>query len=1207
MKMKKCLASLLSLVLVLSLFPAAAFAVHTDAAMVSNSSLAPSAQYFSLDGDEATQEYAGIILSKTAKDIGDGKYTVTLSATVNGWETIEPQRPEVVFAIDRSSSMNYCTEESPSDHNHKDGYPSEADAVNEHRWYIAVDAVYTMVSNLGNIDCSFVVFGDEADDITLEQLMQDKETSNVKGATNLYAGVETALNKFSNDSDSKKILIIVADGEATVANDDGVYYPSDLANDFKERGGEIYTIGFSFTGDSYSDFTGLASDSDHIFTVENAWELEISMEEIRSNIVAMINDPLGGDVSLVSNVDVTLDDDFAEDATVTGDVIFWTSDDGLNGTVTLEYTVKIDNYGSLDAGTHEIPLNGKAKFNYVYNGISHSLDFPLPEANLSIATLTVSYVDESNNPVNVIDPITPEWVDVSKSGSFAAAFPKMGDEIIDADGNTYAVIGVYGVPEDPLGAEAYSVKIALAKKVEQDVIHVAYLTPQGAPIGDPVDLKPNESLTPISIDDSGRMIVGWRFNNRYGDQYTGEFSFDAFAAQIDNWTDDGEAWVSLYAIYDEAESPDQPAEEPYHVIHVSFYDADSVTYLGGGDVISSSPDQEVGSIPTPTVPEGKTFVGWKAMLGNSPMYDGEFTFVALEFLRTRLDGPITWYNDEEAWVSFAAVYEDEVPVEPIQEYMVHFYIANEDGGSYVVDGAALKSLNIAASYDLERNTYTVAFPNLEVFDSYDLTGWQVDGLYSSIWSAASYEAIGIEGLTNDGHLAITPVLVPSDIETPAEPVEKTYNVYFVIPNGQGGSFSPCNAGDSARYTTTAEAAKVPHGGVTYRVEFPKVTVNEGYQLTGWNIIGAREETWRPDTWMIEDVQNYANGYNLVVEAVIEKVADDGPAGTGDPEAEFFIITATAGVGGSISPAGNISVSSGKDLLVFIEPEKGYRVDSVKVDGRYVDDTTTYLFDDVDDHHTIHAAFVKTNSGGGGGGTGGGTVHKPDSASPTAPGVSDPDSTGVSAWLNTDDHSSYLVGYPGNLFGPDNNMTRAEAAQMFYNLLLDKNVAITASFKDVPSDAWYAKAVNTLASLGMIVGVGADKFAPDRAITRAEFTTIAMRFTNGILGGENIFPDVAESDWFYDYVIGSIQYGWISGYPDGTFGPNNTILRSEVTAIVNRMLGRSADKDYVEDYKENLMLFTDLSSSHWAYYDIMEATNAHGYTKVNNVEDWTGLN
>ena len=383
-------------------------------------------------------------------------------------------------------------------------------------------------------------------------------------------------------------------------------------------------------------------------------------------------------------------------------------------------------------------------------------------------------------------------------------------------------------------------------------------------------------------------------------------------------------------------------------------------------------------------------------------------------------------------------------------------------------------------------------------------------------------------------------------------------------------------------------------------------------------------------------------------------------------AKGHIISAHAGTGGSIAPSGSVSVLEGNSQPFTITPASGYHISDVTVDGISKGAISTYTFENVTDAHTIEATFAKDSSGGSSGGgsgthsdytlryeTNGGenlqsetkkvswTKEYTDLPTPQRDGytfagwyrnsaltmpitgdikvygtvtiyakwnktVVDPDDTGVSDLLNTQDHKEYLHGYDTGLFGPNNDMTRAEAAQMFYNLLLDKDVPITVNFSDVPADAWYATAVNTLASLGLVEGVGNNEFAPDRAITRAEFTVIAMRFTNGEVSGENIFSDISANDWFYDQVVGSIQYGWITGYEDGTFRPNTTIARAEVTTIVNRMLGRSADVDYVDRHKDDLRLFPDVSQDYWAYYQIVEATNAHDYTKEGNTESWSKL-
>ena len=353
-----------------------------------------------------------------------------------------------------------------------------------------------------------------------------------------------------------------------------------------------------------------------------------------------------------------------------------------------------------------------------------------------------------------------------------------------------------------------------------------------------------------------------------------------------------------------------------------------------------------------------------------------------------------------------------------------------------------------------------------------------------------------------------------------------------------------------------------------------ITANNGYRISDVLVDG--QSVGAVSTYTFENVTG-----DHTIEATFRRT---GGGGVVTPTQ--YTITAEAGEGGSISPSGRVSVTRGSDKTFRITPDDGYEIADVLVDGESVGAVSSYTFENVRANHTIEVIFK---------------------AVAEEPGVADPDDTGVSDWLNTEDHNAYLSGYPGSLFGPDNNMTRAEVAQMFYNLLLDKNVPITVTFDDVPADAWYTEAVNTLASLDILNGVGNNKFEPERSITRAEFTTIAMRFTNGTLSGTNIFPDVNPDDWFYDYVVGSIQYGWINGYPDGTFGPNDSITRAEVTTITNRMLGRSADEAFVDSHQDSLVQFGDITDRHWAYYQVMEATNGHDYTKTDGVEDWTRLN
>lgn len=255
--------------------------------------------------------------------------------------------------------------------------------------------------------------------------------------------------------------------------------------------------------------------------------------------------------------------------------------------------------------------------------------------------------------------------------------------------------------------------------------------------------------------------------------------------------------------------------------------------------------------------------------------------------------------------------------------------------------------------------------------------------------------------------------------------------------------------------------------------------------------------------------------------------------------------------------------------------------------------------------TVVRSFQEETGGQGGSHGGSGTGDHDSSTPPPSPFPEEPGPTGVSALLNTTDHNAYLRGYSKDWFGPEDAMTRAQAAQLFYGLLKDREVPITVTFSDVPADAWYKKAVETLASLGIVSGVGDGRFIPDRPITRAEFLVIAMRFTTPPDGEAKTFSDVHEGDWFYDAVTNASRYGWVQGNLDGSFGPYRLVTRAQATVIVNRMLGRSADRTFIDAHPD-LQAFQDVPPTHWAYYDICEAVNGHDYEKNGQQERWTAL-
>lgn len=214
-------------------------------------------------------------------------------------------------------------------------------------------------------------------------------------------------------------------------------------------------------------------------------------------------------------------------------------------------------------------------------------------------------------------------------------------------------------------------------------------------------------------------------------------------------------------------------------------------------------------------------------------------------------------------------------------------------------------------------------------------------------------------------------------------------------------------------------------------------------------------------------------------------------------------------------------------------------------------------------------------------------------------------------LNKKDHKQYMYGYPDWTFVPAANITRGEAAAMFARLFkeypgLDYNYK--KYYTDVDESYWGFKEVAYLSEFGILSGYSDGTFRPNNKITRAEFVKIAESF-EALTWGLSPYNDVDGGHWAFRYIVSSAAKGWISGYPDGSFRPNSLISRAEAVTIVNRLLERRPDKDYIDTHKPELKPFTDLKPSYWAYYEIYEAVDGHDYNRsfTDIEEHWYRLN
>lgn len=315
--------------------------------------------------------------------------------------------------------------------------------------------------------------------------------------------------------------------------------------------------------------------------------------------------------------------------------------------------------------------------------------------------------------------------------------------------------------------------------------------------------------------------------------------------------------------------------------------------------------------------------------------------------------------------------------------------------------------------------------------------------------------------------------------------------------------------------------------------------------------------------------------------------------------EVRVIEASCGENGSINPAGKVSVPKGGNQTFAITPDNGYHIADVLVDGKSVGAVKEYTFKDVTEGHTIAVTFAKDSSGGGGGGG-----HRPK----PKPTVEIPDDDALG--LNNTDHFAYVVGYENGEVQPQNSITRAEVAAIFFRLLEDgirsENFTHQNDFSDVAADAWYCSSVSTLSRMGIIAGYPDGTFRPNAPITRAEFAAIATRFDNNGDKTPVSFTDII-GHWAEGEITVAANHGWVSGYGDDTFRPQNQITRAETMSLVNRVLKRLPETP--ADLLPDMITWTDnADTSSWYYLPVQEATNSHYYEFKENSkhEKWTEL-
>ncbi len=413
------------------------------------------------------------------------------------------------------------------------------------------------------------------------------------------------------------------------------------------------------------------------------------------------------------------------------------------------------------------------------------------------------------------------------------------------------------------------------------------------------------------------------------------------------------------------------------------------------------------------------------------------------------------------------------------------------------------------------------------------------------------------------------------------PDQGQYFVNFAVADGHG--------------TVTPEMIAVPAGtqlGETLNQSAPQISAEEGWRFTG--------------QWLRKDGDGTAlTDENLLAETINDNVTYIAQMEKVQPSEYAVAVNASYA-----DATGAGSYAEGMVVTIDAGQRPGYRFT-----GWQSDDPELTLAD------AAHSTTTFTMPGHDV------TLTATWQKKPTPPPV-DPKDDGTPHDLNTEDHFSYVVGYPVDHrtglatddvdlwpVRPEAGITRAEVATIFYRLLKedvrDRVTSDVNDFSDVASGDWFNVTVSSLAQMGVIAGYEDGSFRPNAPITRAEFAAIATRFfaERGVTYNEGLFADITGDEWFADVVAAAADRGLLGGYPDGTVRPNTTITRAESCAVVNRTLDRRPDAKHLLPAGE-MRVWPDNPADGWYYADMQEATNGHEYRWLtigkNKIEDWTAI-
>ncbi|WP_300685227.1 S-layer homology domain-containing protein, partial [Acutalibacter sp. 1XD8-36] len=369
--------------------------------------------------------------------------------------------------------------------------------------------------------------------------------------------------------------------------------------------------------------------------------------------------------------------------------------------------------------------------------------------------------------------------------------------------------------------------------------------------------------------------------------------------------------------------------------------------------------------------------------------------------------------------------------------------------------------------------------------------------------------------------------------------------------------------DGGKSWIPATEDNFPMAGITIVLPYPEGTgrsthdfvVSHMFTATSAKLGTVAGNTEQPPVTKLDNgIQVTLKGLSPV--AIGYKATSSGGSGSGGGQVSYYSVKVDDSAHGKVT-ADRTSMYSGGTVTLSVTPDEGYVLDTLTVTD--IQGSEIKLSAQGDGKHTFimpsMAVTVKATF-----------ALLPDDKEKPCDGGTDCPSRGftdlgtVGTWYHEAvDYvlrNNLMSGYGNGRFGPDDNLSRAQLAQILYNKE-GRPQADRGVFTDVTT-GWYASAVNWAAAQGIVAGVGGGRFAPDQPITRQDLAVMLWRYAGSPEPRKNEldFSDAGKvSTYAWRALCWANENGIVSGKGNGILDPRGKATRAEAAAMLMRYLSK----------------------------------------------------